>query len=127
MMRTAVTNERAREYFKEKKLSYSDISQEDIDFLIAKIKDNLKELAKTQNGKYMDLSLNPEVNIEFSDDGSLDHCFLWIDGSYFEKREAIAFNRDGFIGFAGWADSKNVMPLLMAFKDFCDHLVEEKT
>lgn len=29
-----------------------------------------------------------------------------------EAREAISFNRDGFIGIAGWADSNNVKPFL---------------
>ncbi|WP_406871590.1 hypothetical protein WHT83_14820 [Aminobacter sp. P9b] len=34
---------------------------------------------------------------------------------YFDKREAVTFNSDGFIGFAGWADEVNVQPILRAF------------
>lgn len=35
---------------------------------------------------------------------------------YFDNREAISFNTDGFIGFAGWADDTNVQPILEGFK-----------
>lgn len=34
---------------------------------------------------------------------------------YFEKREAVTFNDNGFVGFAGWADDQNVQPILTAF------------
>jgi hypothetical protein len=35
---------------------------------------------------------------------------------YFDNREAISFNTDGFIGFAGWADDTNVKPIIEGFK-----------
>lgn len=38
--------------------------------------------------------------------------------SYFDNREAITFNRDGFIGFAGWADDENVQPILQGFAEW---------
>lgn len=41
--------------------------------------------------------------------------FIRVDGPYFKDREAISFNKDGFVGFAGWADSTNVRPFLKAF------------
>lgn len=34
---------------------------------------------------------------------------------YFDNREAVTFNPDGFIGFAGWADVTNVQPILQGF------------
>jgi len=34
---------------------------------------------------------------------------------YFDKREAVSFNRDGFIGFAGWSDDTNIQPILEGF------------
>ena len=43
-----------------------------------------------------------------------------VDGMYFADREAISFNDDGFIGFAGWSDSKNVQPFYRAFKSWMD-------
>lgn len=35
---------------------------------------------------------------------------------YFSDREAVSFNTDGFIGFAGWSDEKNVQPILAGFE-----------
>ncbi len=37
--------------------------------------------------------------------------YMTCKSDYFEDREAISFNRDGFIGMAGWADSKNITPI----------------
>lgn len=37
---------------------------------------------------------------------------------YFEDREAVSFNPDGFIGFAGWADDQNIQPVVAGFKDW---------
>jgi hypothetical protein len=31
-----------------------------------------------------------------------------------DKRECVSFNTDGFIGFAGWADNNNIIPILNA-------------
>ena len=41
-------------------------------------------------------------------------------------REGISFNKDGFIGFAGWSDSTNVRPFLDAFEEWVDILKLEK-
>jgi hypothetical protein len=42
-------------------------------------------------------------------------AFIRIDGHYFEGREAVSFNEDGFIGFCGWADSRNERAILDGF------------
>lgn len=55
----------------------------------------------------------------FFSDGFVEAAFLRVDGSYFEDREAISFNGDGFIGFCGWASSKNERPFLDAFEEWC--------
>ncbi|KXF91559.1 hypothetical protein [Phaeobacter inhibens] len=41
---------------------------------------------------------------------------------YFSRREAVTFNPDGFVGFAGWADDHNVQPILTAFCSWVDDL-----
>lgn len=38
--------------------------------------------------------------------------YLTCSSDYFEGREAVSFNDDGFIGFAGWASSSNAQPIL---------------
>lgn len=47
-------------------------------------------------------------------------AYIRVDGPYFEDREAISLNPDGFVGFAGWADSRNERPFLVAFARWLD-------
>mgnify|MGYP001605448619 CR=1 FL=1 len=35
---------------------------------------------------------------------------------YFADRQAVTFERDGFVGFAGWADDQNVQPIFQLGK-----------
>ena len=46
---------------------------------------------------------------------------------YFDNREAISFNTDGFIGFAGWADDQNVQPIVEGFKAWVSELAATQT
>lgn len=52
--------------------------------------------------------------------GGISAAFIRVDGGYFKNREAVSFNYDGFIGFAGWADDKNVQPILSGFYCWID-------
>lgn len=56
----------------------------------------------------------PEIDVTDCGTG-IRSAFLRVDGCYFRGREAISFNEDGLIGFAGWADDVNVQPFLRAF------------
>jgi hypothetical protein len=49
-----------------------------------------------------------------------DMKFMTCKADYFDGREAVSFNRDGFIGFAGWASSENVAPILSAVCEWID-------
>ena len=40
---------------------------------------------------------------------------LRCQSHYFDDREAVTFNEDGFVGFAGWADDENIQPILAGF------------
>jgi hypothetical protein len=42
---------------------------------------------------------------------------------YFDDREAVTFNRDGFIGFAGWADDNNIQPILEGFIEWVHNIL----
>ena len=44
--------------------------------------------------------------------------FMTCRTSQWEEREAISFNRDDFVGIAGWADAKNKKPILEAVRDW---------
>lgn len=50
------------------------------------------------------------------------HAELTCRAGHFTRREAVTFNSDGFVGFAGWADHENVQPVLRAFRDWVDTL-----
>ncbi len=47
-----------------------------------------------------------------------DLKFIEMKTSEWDRREAVSFNRDGFIGIAGWADNNNVKPLLSALVEW---------
>ena len=48
--------------------------------------------------------------------------FMTCRTEQWDSREAVSFNRDGFIGFAGWADSKNIQPILDAVGDWLEQI-----
>ena len=43
---------------------------------------------------------------------------LRCEAHYFEDREAVTINPDGFVGFAGWADDTHVQPILRGFMNW---------
>lgn len=47
-------------------------------------------------------------------------AYIRVDGAYFEDREAISIEPSGWVGFAGWADSRNERPFLVAFARWMD-------
>lgn len=128
------TRNYSREAFKER-FSYSDITEKDILKLEYLIKEEL--LNFNNKGFTMKLCQLRKNNVSFDKNGNLIKCFFRVKGTieskpkniiHFTDREAISFNqRNGegetFIGFAGWADDKNVIPFLKAFNTFInEHL-----
>lgn len=53
----------------------------------------------------------------------------WINckSFYFDDREAVTFNSDEFVGFAGWADDRNVQPILSGFCSWVDEMAHRVT
>jgi hypothetical protein len=47
---------------------------------------------------------------------------LTCKSRHFEKREAVTFNGNGFIGFGGWADEQNIQPILSGFLKWIEWL-----
>jgi hypothetical protein len=53
-------------------------------------------------------------------------CQLKCTSHYFEEREAVTLNPDGFVGFAGWADEEHVQPILLGFTEWISsHLLTQ--
>lgn len=116
------TNNEAREYFKSKGLSYADITEGDILSLVMLLNKHLKIANKERETSMGTMHLSKRIDIKKKPNGSIVTCFLYVNSHYFEQRECISFNADGFIGFAGWADQGNVNPILRAFLEWCDTL-----
>ena len=51
---------------------------------------------------------------------------LRCKSNYFKGRQAITFEPDGFIGFAGWADDENVQPILRGFCAWVDETAQSE-
>lgn len=113
-----MTNDEARQHFKDCGLDYSVLTKENIRRLRIILADKLKE-SGLFNGTYR---MNPKYKVY--EHKTLGFCFeLTCRAYYFDKREAITFNHDGFIGFAGWASSHNVAPIIGGFIQWCKELV----
>lgn len=61
---------------------------------------------------------------KYNTDGSLICAFMTAKGGYFNCREVVSFNENGFIGFCGEADGTNIIPVANGFKNWCDWLKE---
>lgn len=119
------TNDEARQYFKDKGLTYADITDGDILTLTMMLNQEIKKSNKAEKTSCT-MRLSEKIDIKHRSNGSVTACYLYMNSHYFTRREAISFNRDGFIGFAGWADQGNVNPLLRAFLRWCDYLAGER-
>lgn len=118
------TNE-AREYFKSKGLSYADITEGELLLLVMLLNKEIKASNKDNETSVPTMYLSERMDIKKRSNGSIICCFLYMNSHYFTQREAISFNRDGFIGFAGWADQGNTNPLLRAFLKWCDMISDQ--
>lgn len=118
---TAVyTSNEAREYFKSKGLTYDDITEGELLVLVMLLNKELKAAVKDCETSVGSMHLSKRMDIKKKTNGSIISCYLYLNSHYFTQREAISFNTDGFIGFAGWADQGNTNPLLRAFLKWCD-------
>ena len=113
-------NNEARDYFKNKGLTYDDITEGDILTLVMLLNKELKKATKENETSVSSMYLSRKIDLKKKTNGSIVTCFLYVNSHYFTQRECISFNRDGFIGFAGWADQGNINPILRAFLQWCD-------
>ena len=96
--------EQARKYFEESGLSYKDIGSKEWALLLKILQSEL------DNFKSEDCIMTGRIDVDSE--------------GYFEKREGITFNTDGFIGLAGWADDTNVKPFVSTLIKWTDKLKE---
>ena len=115
----------AREYFKKCNLTYEDIDMNDLYYLISIAN------KKMFNDNILVMMNEPKVkgrgkNIILDKNNKIVFAELRCKGNYFDDREGITFNEDGFIGFCGWADMKRTRVFTESFKEWCDYLAGKK-
>lgn len=116
-----LTRDEVREAFS-RNLTYADVEPVDVraleGFIAIECARHDKQFATNEG---LPMLMQPsrhkkhEPFVESSESGAIHEAYLRVDGRYWQGREAISFNADGFIGIAGWADDNNVQPFLRAF------------
>lgn len=115
-----MSNDEARQYFKDKGLTYDVLNSQSIKLLTSLLRKEIQK-AKHNNKDY----ILENINYYRYNPKHRNIC-LTVKGTYFDNREAITFNNDGFIGFAGWACTGNAKPFIDGFIKWCDYLVESR-
>ena len=118
--------DKARDLFKyEYNLTYENISSKELYKLHQFISDELKNHKLEKHWIEM-LPIKIQKNsLAFYSNGSIKYAFLRCKCSSFNDREAISFNQNNFIGFAGWSDSTNIIPFVEAFKKWLKWMKED--
>lgn len=128
-----MTRDEARAYFKEKGLTYDDITVTDLHLLAT-----LLNLQFTIHRKYCLRARRDEalywrrVNDSqkykgrYDEQGRMRCAFLTGRGDNFTAQEVVSFHQSGTIGFCGGVDAQNTEPVLIAFCEWCDEMASIK-
>lgn len=98
-------NDEARDLIASKGITSDNVTSEQLGLLHAELVSSLNS-SGFYDGTY---TMNPIGNNEKY---MTCRCKEW------DSREAVSFNSDGFIGFAGWASTANAKPILDAVKNW---------
>lgn len=128
-----MTTAEARDFFQNSGLTYDDITLDDLHYLKLLLDEQFikerKRRARTRHKPQYWIRVNDAKYYkgEYTPiSGKLICAYMTGKGAYFTAREVISFNRSGFIGFCGDADSENTQPVLAAFIEWCYWLVSKK-
>ncbi|APC41554.1 hypothetical protein [Clostridium estertheticum] len=119
-------SESVRQYFKDKGLTYKDITEGDICTLVMLLNKKIKAACKNHTMSVDTMRMSLKVKSKFTRNGELIECYLFVNSHYFTQRECISFNKDGFIGFCGWAGTGNAIPIYKAFCNWCDDMDKQR-
>ena len=109
--------DKARQKFIDAGLQYKDITESKFYLLLSILADELKNFNNNSFEMRISKRLKKDMPIiNFDDDGNMVNAFIKVSSYYFSGREGISFNSDGWIGFAGWACSTNLIPFCKAFE-----------
>ena len=128
-MTEITTSEQARELWKESGLDYNVLTEKNLRVLAMMMERNFVKATVDgtfDHGFYLSIARQKGNRLYNMDTEEGAYAEILVDGPYFRDREGITFNRDGFIGFAGWASSKNVKLILSAFQEWVGTLKKEE-
>ena len=126
-----MTRDEARAYFKEKGLTYGDISRTDLVYLRSLLDLHFMK-QRTENAK---AGLRPfwvRANVvmagmgTWGENGAMTSAYLTGNGEVFVSREVIYFHRNGEISLCSGVGDLNAAPVLAAFVEWCDAMAEYK-
>lgn len=115
-----MNTEQAREIWSNAGFDYSVLTVPKVEMLAGLLSMELSSFAM-DGGMEMSVA---DKSIWKNKGGRTVWCEIYVTGPYFNNREAITFNRDGFIGFAGWASTNNLEPFIKAFVLWVEWLKE---
>lgn len=126
-----MTRAEARAYFKEKGLTYADISRTDLVYLRALLdlyfmKQRTEKVRAGLRPFWERTHLVLPHAGEWDRYGAMVSATITAKGAYFESWEVISFRRNGGIVFCPAAEDFNAQPVLAAFVEWCDAIAEYK-
>lgn len=114
-----MTRDDARATWAKSGLSYSILNRENLGRLRKLMEIELKDAGLMNDTLRMDNSVKPIY-------AKRNWAGLRCRAYYFEDREAVTFNSDGFVGFCGWADNDHVAPFVTGFVKWVEEMVANK-
>lgn len=96
---------------------YKLLTRDNLELLKKYIRTYYQKLLYEFDGK-PEFRVKRKIEIKYTKEGAIECAFMYVKGRHFEERELVSFNRDGFIGFAGWASTTNVEPIINGFMDW---------
>lgn len=122
--------EQARQNFKNKGLSYSDVKASDFFRLVSFVCEELENFNKLLDEnpnlygiRTMIISQRLKDNKPCfipNENGTLKYAHIKVSSHYFEGREGITFWENEQIGFCSWASTTNEIPFINAFNRWVD-------
>lgn len=110
----------ARAAFKDAGLTYNDLTLPRM-YKLRDILDRHLRESMLMNGTFR---THKGVVLKFLPNGIYGAVTCRSD--YFKDREGVTFNPEGFIGFAGWSDHINIVPVVSGFREWIEYVVASK-
>lgn len=122
---TTDARKQARARFEAMGLTYADITDGELLMLTMTLNKAFKKARKEAlTPVRSSMTLSRKTRVKHKSNGTIAEAYFFMNAHYFQMRECISFNRDGLIGFCGWADDNNTAPVVEGFNEWLDLMAE---